>query len=519
MIANKAEFKNSFYLTPHAAGVFLLILIVYFWLITYGSGKLFEIRDDSGTGGMDLVNGVPYDSLGESLLEGRAEVDPGSILWEGFLIHGETYMYFGPFPALLRILPNLLFPDMYGRWSRIFCLSASVLCLFAFIFIIKNCLGKNQYLTLAEKKLYFTISLLGFGLGTPLLILLTESHVYHESILWGLSSCLWGVYFTKLLLSSEGNSVINLILISFCAGVAFLSKVTFGVVLYLILLYIVSYFIFSSIFRKSSFIKRFEISGLSFFLSPSVLKSAFKLILCLLPGIAALTFQLWYNNARFNSIFTFIDFNYYLREKGSFETIKLLANTFNFERLPTSLFNYFGFRKEYFVPLPPFVIIPVIKIFKPGILFFNNDCRAISLCLVSMWLVIGSVIGTRYLCLRGTLIPEKILGLILSVNCIMILSFHGVTQRYTTEFLPFMIFLYSYFLLNTGSTKVKMLSKKTIAFILVLSCLLSVITTIISDLHWTYVRVPIRDYRFQIVEIFKYVYYVKHFFFPIANNR
>lgn len=513
-------FKKSFCLTPHAVGVFLLIFITYFWLITYGSGKLFEIRDDADTGGMDLVNGVPYDSLAESLLEGRTNVAPNSILWEGFLIDGETYMYFGPFPALLRILPNLIFPDMYGRWSRIFCLIASMLCLFAFIFIIKNSLEKNQYLSLSEKKIYFTVSLLGFGLGTPLLILLTESHVYHESILWGLSACLWGMYFTKLLISSEGKPVINLILISFCAGAAFLSKVTFGVVLYLILSYIFIYFIFRSVFWKSNFIKIFEILGLNVFLSnTSVLKSAFRLILCFLPGILALIFQLWYNNARFDSIFTFIDFNYYLREKGSIRTIKLLADTFNLERLPTSLFNYFGFRQEYFVPLPPFIIIPMIKIFKPGILFYNNDCRAISLSLVSMWLVIGAILGARYLYSKETSLAEKLVSLALSVNCIMILCFHGITQRYASEFLPFMIFLYSYFLLYRGSKKNKILNKKMIIYLILLSCLISVVTTIISDLHWVYIRAPIQDYRFKIIEIFKNVYYVKHYFLPWFDKR
>ena len=62
--------------------------------------------------------GVSYDDLAASLLEGSARVRRSSICWEYFQVGADTYMYFGPFPALLRIVGNGLLPEMYGHWSR-----------------------------------------------------------------------------------------------------------------------------------------------------------------------------------------------------------------------------------------------------------------------------------------------------------------------------------------------------------------------------------------------------------------
>src|SRR5205807_6212140 len=48
-----------------------------------------------------------YDIQGRALLHGHLAVPQGSAGFEGFVVGGRTYVYFGPVPALLR-LPVLL---------------------------------------------------------------------------------------------------------------------------------------------------------------------------------------------------------------------------------------------------------------------------------------------------------------------------------------------------------------------------------------------------------------------------
>ena len=61
-----------------------------------------------------LLTGQPmamvFNAMLASLLDGRFDVAPDSILLEGFLREGRVYAYFGILPALLR-LPLLLVPD------------------------------------------------------------------------------------------------------------------------------------------------------------------------------------------------------------------------------------------------------------------------------------------------------------------------------------------------------------------------------------------------------------------------
>ena len=58
-----------------------------------------------------------YDLQGRALLDGHLAVPAGSLDIEGFIVNGHTYMYFPPFPALLR-MPVLAITDHFdGRMT------------------------------------------------------------------------------------------------------------------------------------------------------------------------------------------------------------------------------------------------------------------------------------------------------------------------------------------------------------------------------------------------------------------
>ena len=255
--------------------IFLAIIVFYSWLITVGTFNLLGLVYEGSPSAYSVVNSVPYDSLSESLLKGKATVDPSIILWEAFVVNDKTYMYFGPFPALLRIIPNELLPELYGRWSRLSCLLAALICIISFALIVQYQLNKNHHISNDDKKFLFNISLFGFGFGTPIITLVTENHIYNESILWGLSLSMCGVYFIISIISQDNFNYRNLFCLSFCAGGAILSKFTFGVSIYSALLVILIFHFLKEGINKSN-------------------RLNLKLLLSISPALVALIFQFWY---------------------------------------------------------------------------------------------------------------------------------------------------------------------------------------------------------------------------------
>jgi hypothetical protein len=84
------------------------VVAFHAWLVTRGTFAWGERE----------MLGSAYDSLARSLRHGSADVRPEDIQWEAWQHDGHISMYFGPFPALLRMLPDLLAPSRYGLWSR-----------------------------------------------------------------------------------------------------------------------------------------------------------------------------------------------------------------------------------------------------------------------------------------------------------------------------------------------------------------------------------------------------------------
>ncbi len=87
-----------------ATGCFL-----YTWFTTEGNWNLFYNEPFTDF----------YDALAHSLWHGRMDVPRAAISGEEFKHDGKSYGYFGPAPALPRMILDVIIPPMYGRWSRI----------------------------------------------------------------------------------------------------------------------------------------------------------------------------------------------------------------------------------------------------------------------------------------------------------------------------------------------------------------------------------------------------------------
>src|SRR5262245_12453080 len=184
------------------------------------------------TGGGDIfvkeVLGGAYDSQAEHFLRGDVGVDSAAIAHEMMIVNGKVRMYFGPFPTLLRIPLNFIYPAGHGKWSRISGFCAGVIALFAFAGLTQTALRSSQ-LSSRARNWIGNACVIGFALGSPLLLLLGNLSIYDEAIIWGLAWALAALYFAFGSRTAEGAALTRALLaFSFCAGAALLSRGTFG---------------------------------------------------------------------------------------------------------------------------------------------------------------------------------------------------------------------------------------------------------------------------------------------------
>jgi len=390
----------------------LLVALAHFALVTGGNGELFT----------ESMLGSAYDALGQSLLSGDTQVPRAAIRWEAFEVDGRSVMYFGAFPAFLRIAANALSPSRAGLWAPAAIFLATMLSLIVFSLITGEALVSNPRLSKRQKRVLLGVSVLGFGLGSPLFFLGSEISIYHEAVAWGLCWALLGVYFTLRLLRAEAPRPLDLLGLSLAAGAALLSRATFGGPLYLLAAYF----------------------GLSLWRAagvPSRLAVAFALV----PAAAMFAFQLWYNQSRFGSITTFIDFQYlaYLARDPSSWNVLLESGVFSAGRLPTALWAYFG-------PLPadwsggfPWLRVAALRELDPTLYPPLFDHFAISLSFSAGWLVVGGIVGTLHLFLRPHAAAWRIAAVAWCFQTVLVLCYYIVAQRYAADFLPCFVFGYA----------------------------------------------------------------------------
>lgn len=429
--------------------LFLLVSAIYLWLISYGTFRL----------NVEEVRGVAFDSLGKSLLDGRADVQRDTINWEGFDFNGKRYIHYGPFPALLRIVPDLVAPQMYGKWSRPSCLAGGVLALLAFTLIAREALSRNNGLSLGARRLHLAVAILGFGLGTPLAYLVSCGRVYHEAVIWALCGGLFSLLFIlRLALGTIGETT-GLLLLSVSFAVTLLTRLTFALPVGLAL---------ALLFLKS-LTRRLSGSG-----TPRArLLRALPLAAALAPAVLAVAVQLWYNHARFGSVFKSIDF------AGNYLKPESFGGTLNLRRVPSALRNYFGLH-GLLAPLPPYFELEKVA-YADDSIFFGWKEHTFSLTFASVWLVLGALVGLLRLPFRNGVPWGRVLLVFYSIEAVMICAFYFVTQRYAAEFLPLLALLYAVFLI--GHSPAWPLSR-FLPWILLALALLSSAITIGSSLHW-----------------------------------
>jgi hypothetical protein len=154
-----------------------LLLSALLWVFTTTGGRQIFVKE---------VLGGAYDSQAEHLLRGDVDVDVDAISNEAMIVGHHVRMYFGPFPALLRIPLNSLYPEAHGKWSRISGFCAGVIALSAFAELVGTALRRSP-LSSRGRSWVGNACVIGFALGSPLVFLLGNLSIYNEAIIWGLA--------------------------------------------------------------------------------------------------------------------------------------------------------------------------------------------------------------------------------------------------------------------------------------------------------------------------------------------
>ncbi len=391
----------------------LLFLSVFLWFYTTTGGGQVFVKE---------VLGGAYDSQAEHFLRGDVDVDVGAISHEAMIVNGKVRMYFGAFPAFVRIPLNFVYPAGYGKWSRISGFCAGVIALFAFAGLVGTAL-RSSPLSPRDRNWVGNACIAGFALGSSLLLLLGNLSIYDEAIIWGLAWSLAALYFVIRARQAEASALTRLLLgFSVCAAGALLSRVTFGIPFILIALLLAL-----QIGRE---------------------RPITNFAALLLPLGAALVFYVWLSYARFGS-FVGVKYDYYVNPVHSEFAHKY--GMFSPRRIPYGLADYFSLRFPTFDRVAPFLGAGRHSYDYPSLFSLPFSEVYLSLLWCSGWLVFAAVMGTACLVRRRSAdLFEAGVAIALFAQFLCILSFFTLAQRYATDLYPFLIFCLVVFLASGG---------------------------------------------------------------------
>ena len=415
-----------------------LVLSVVLWLFTMTGGRDIFVKE---------VLGGAYDSQAEHFLRGDVGVDSAAIGHETMIVNGKVRMYFGPFPALLRIPLNFIYPAGHGKWSRISGFCAGVIALFAFASLVRTAL-RSSPLSSRARNWVGNACVIGFALGSPLLLLVGNLSIYDEAIIWGLAWSLAALYFACRSRTTEGAALTrSLLAFSFCAGAALLSRGTFG----------------------APFVLIAPLLAIRLFHRQAIR----NITALLLPLGAALVFYLFLSYARFGD-FSGMPMRYNINPVQRDFAVK--HGLFRVERVPYSFADYFVLRSPKLQREAPFLKANRKDYHHENLYVMPFTETYSSLLWSSSWILLGAVIGVAVLLRPGGADGvDRAIAAIFLLQVIVILSFMGLCQRYIAELFPFLIFAFVIFL---RQGKIAFQLRYLLSGLLVVSVVINALSTV-----------------------------------------
>jgi hypothetical protein len=203
----------------------LLIAVIagyYLFLLSNGTFQLFAPEMLDKAFGNMLVH----------LLHGEFTVDPAAIDFEAFTRNGNTYSYFGVFPALLRLVA-LPFTDVaQAELARVSCLTADVI--FIALQLRMLVIVHRQLAAASRRSGFLAVMMTATVLSGPQIYILGSASIYHEPILWSAAMAAgFSLIIVRAAFGARSLGSRDLILLAALAGLSIITRPTIGVALYL----------------------------------------------------------------------------------------------------------------------------------------------------------------------------------------------------------------------------------------------------------------------------------------------
>jgi hypothetical protein len=384
---------------------YAILLVCLCWLTTLGSWQVMQ---------GDFLSEA-YDSLGVHLLRGSAEVDASAIQFERYDNKGRVFMYFGPFPAVLRIIFNFIVPGHYGAWSRVSTVLAALISAIAFSRMVASALMLNQSVPSRAKSWLTVAAPFIFCLATPFAQLVSTTPLFNEAMAWGVCGTMCSIAAIVCMLATPDRQARCMVLFSIGFAISLLSRLTTALPTLLLMPLVFSQYAhieYSARRARSTTLRRLAIP----------------------VGIvlAAFSFQLWYNYARFDSVFIFRDLSKYYFTKTH------MGSDFSLSRLPDSFAHYFGVSSRHFVSRLPFTRMVTSVYQRPELYVQLWREQSISLALSAPWLLIPGSIGVFYAVVRPCKLLVRAALLATLVEAGLVMAYFFISQRYAAELVPFL---------------------------------------------------------------------------------
>jgi hypothetical protein len=209
----------------HRLGFSVLLSIVavyYLFLLSNGTFQIFAPEQ------LDKA----FDSMAIHLLHGEFTVDREAIGYEAFTRNGETYAYFGIFPAALRLLAIPFIDVARAELARLSCLTAVVI----FVALQLRMLLIVHHSVPVESRgpEFLVIMVAATVLSGPQLYILGSAWIYHEPILWSAAIAAgFNLIIVRTTFGAKALRRRDLVLLASLAGLALNTRAPIGVALYL----------------------------------------------------------------------------------------------------------------------------------------------------------------------------------------------------------------------------------------------------------------------------------------------
>lgn len=368
-----------------------------------------------------------FETQADAFLDGRISLPHGSMGIEGFEVGSRTYMYFGPFPALLRIPMMLITHDFDGQMTLVSMLLAWLL--FAvmaarLVWLARRCLVPEGPVSRTEAVLAGLFLVLVTG-GTTLTFDASLPWAYHEVYLWQAALVMTAVYWmVRVALEPSPNAVRWLALAALATA---LTRTTGGLGVCLGIIGLALWIRFGASFR--------ERRGMW--------------VWVLLGGLLPLAVGMAYNIVKFHHPFMFPLQNQVWTDVNEHRRVALEANGGSITGLQffwTSLVNYFAPGGIRFVDYFPWITLPATNARAYGGAVLDQSYRTGSVTAFMPLLLVMSLASLAVL-LRPTRRLAQGMGIrvlrVPAATTVLItggvMAYGYLANRYTSEFVPALV--------------------------------------------------------------------------------